>query len=90
MDEQIFIITDGCVWEQNKQNKTFYPHGMEVVDIETGQVRYIRSGSKIKFIDGHITESRDQETYNKEIAPLSSNTKNKSRRKTSKTKSKSK
>jgi hypothetical protein len=34
------------------------------VDTETGQVRYIKSGSKITFVEGQITDSHSQETYN--------------------------
>lgn len=53
--EKTFLITDGCVWEMNKQNDSFKPHSMEVVDVATGQVRYIKSGSHIRFIDGEIS-----------------------------------
>lgn len=60
-----FMITDGCVWEMNRKNGTDYPHSMEVVNVQTGQVRYIRCGSIIKFLDGQITEARNQEKYNK-------------------------
>ena len=59
-----FIVTDGCMWEKNKQDKTCYPHAIEVVDMETGQVRYIKSGSRIQFMEGSITEGRSQEFYN--------------------------
>jgi len=62
---QKFIVTDGCMWEQNKRNTTCHPHAIEVVDVETGQVRYIKSGSVITFVSGNITQSRDQEMYNK-------------------------
>lgn len=65
MNEQIFIVTDLCMWENNKQNKTNYPHAIQVVDLETGQVRYIRSGSKITLVEGQITPSHSQEEYNK-------------------------
>jgi len=64
--EKTFILTDGCLWEMNKQNGTSHPHAIEVVDVETGQVRYIKSGSKVKFISGEITESRSQDSYNKQ------------------------
>lgn len=63
--ENIFILTDGCMWEKNKQEGTSFPHAIEVVDAETGQVRYIKSGSRIKFVEGEITEGRSQEAYNK-------------------------
>lgn len=65
MEKKTFIVTDGCMWEKNKQDNTSFPHSIEVVDSETGQVRYIKSGSKISFIEGEITENRNQETYNK-------------------------
>lgn len=64
-DEEIFIVTDGCMWEQNKQNSTYYPHAIEVVNERTGQVRYIKSGSRISFVEGEISENRNQEEYNK-------------------------
>lgn len=63
--ECTFLLTDGCMWEKQKQEGTFHPHAIEVVDIETGQVRYIQSGSKIRFVEGDITEGRDQKQYNK-------------------------
>lgn len=59
-----FILTDGCMWEKNKKDGTAFPHAIEVVDVETGQVRYIKSGSRIRFIDGQITMTRDQASYN--------------------------
>lgn len=61
-----FILTDSCGWEANKQNGTFFPHAIEVVDTKTGQVRYIKSGARIKFVDGEITKGRDQKEYNKQ------------------------
>ncbi len=63
--KQIFLITDACMWEMNKQNGKSSAHSIEVVDLETGQVRYIKSGSKIAFIEGFITESHNQDDYNK-------------------------
>ncbi len=60
-----FILTDGCMWERNRKDKTSFPHSIEVVDVETGQVRYIKGGSRIKFIEGEITDIRTQEGYNK-------------------------
>jgi len=70
-NEEIYIVTDGCMWEQNKKNSTYYPHAIEVVNSETGQVRYIRSGSKITFVEGEISEGRSQEVYNKTKMPCS-------------------
>lgn len=60
----VFILTDCCMWEQNKKAGTFHPHAIEVVDVETGQTRYIMSGAKIAFIEGKISEGRDQAKYN--------------------------
>jgi len=64
-NEKIFLLTDGCMWEMNKQNSKTHPHSIEVVDMETGSVRYIKSGSRIKFIEGEISVARNQEDYNK-------------------------
>lgn len=63
--EKIYLVTDGCMWEANKRNGTEHSHAMEVVDIKTGAVRYITSGSKIAFIEGEITDIRTQKAYNK-------------------------
>lgn len=60
-----FLLTDACLWEKNRQEGTFHPHAIEVVDIETGQVRYIESGAKIQFVEGKISDNRNQEIYNK-------------------------
>ena len=62
--KKIFILTDGCMWEKNKQDGTSTYHAAEVVDVETGQVRYIRSGSRIEFVDGAISGGRTQDSYN--------------------------
>lgn len=64
-----FLLTDVCLWEQNKQNGVYHPHAIQVVDTETGQVRHIKSGSLISFISGEITAGLDQENYNKLGAP---------------------
>lgn len=66
MTEKVFIVTDGCMWEANKKAGTSHPHAIEVVDMATGEIRYIKSGSRISFIEGEITEGRNQETYNKQ------------------------
>ena len=58
------------MWEQNKRNKTFYPHAIEVVDMETGQVIFIKSGSRIALIEGETTSIRTQEDYNKKTAKM--------------------
>lgn len=52
------------MWEANSRNGTNHPHAMEVVDVETGAVRYITSGSHIKFVKGEITDIRTQKAYN--------------------------
>jgi len=64
--EKTFILTDACMYEANKKAGTAHPHAIQVVDIETGSVRYIKSGSKIKFVAGEITVSHSQEDYNKQ------------------------
>lgn len=64
-NEKIYMLTDGCLWELNKQTGNEHPHSVEVVDLETGAVRYIKSGSRISFIDGEISDLRTQEAYNK-------------------------
>ncbi len=66
--EKIYLLTDGCMWELNKQTGNEHPHAMEVVDLETGAVRYIKSGSRIAFIEGEISDIRDQAAYNKKTA----------------------
>lgn len=63
--EEIYLLTDGCLWEQNKRNGTEHPHAIEVVNTKTGAVRFITSGSKIAFIEGEITDIRSQKAYNK-------------------------
>lgn len=62
--EKTFLLTDGCMWEANKKNGTSFPHSIEVVDEETGQVRFIKSGARIKFVSGSISVARNQEDYN--------------------------
>ena len=52
------------MWEINKQTGNEHPHATEVVDMETGAVRYIKSGSRIAFIEGEITDYRTQKAYN--------------------------
>lgn len=62
--EKVFIVTDDCMWEKNKQEGKTDPHSIGVVDEKTGQTRYIKSGSRIKFIEGEITDLLSQENYN--------------------------
>lgn len=90
-NENIFIVTDLCMWENNKQNKTYFPHAIQVVDFHTGQVRYIKSGARIQLLEGHITPSHSQEEYNKEKNnPMPCSGEDKLLRKKSKTSSKRK
>jgi len=62
--DKTFLLTDSCMWEANKVNGTRSEHCIEVVDQETGQVRYIASGSKIRFVEGDISDVHTQEAYN--------------------------
>ncbi|MFA6095898.1 MAG: hypothetical protein WC767_03610 [Candidatus Paceibacterota bacterium] len=64
--EKTFIVTDSCMWERQKVEGTRHPHAIEVIDEKTGQVRFISSGSRVKFVSGSITESLNQEVYNKQ------------------------
>lgn len=64
MNEKIYLLTDGCLWEINKESGNEHPHSVEVVDLETGAVRYIKSGSRIAFIEGEISDIRTQAVYN--------------------------
>lgn len=64
--DNIFIVTDSCMWEANRQNGTRSAHTIEVVDVETGQVRFIKSGSRIKFVEGEISDAHDQDEYNRQ------------------------
>ncbi len=73
------------MWEANSRNGTAHPHAMEVVDIETGAVQYITSGSHIKFVEGEITDIRTQEAYNKMSAARKDLSVRKSRKGSSKT-----
>lgn len=66
--EKTLLLTDGCMWEMNKQNDQSNPHAIEVVELETGAVRYIKCGAKIKFVEGDITKARDQKSYNRQTS----------------------
>ena len=79
-NEKIYLLTDGCAWELNKQTGNEHPHSIEVVDLETGAIRYIRSGSRIAFIDGQITDIRSQKAYNESKRNMSCNPKSKPHR----------
>ena len=65
--EPVFIVTNHCQWEANKKNKTSYTHAIQVIDQNTGEVRFIKCGSRIQFVSGDITESFSQESYNKQV-----------------------
>lgn len=64
--KKTFIVTDSCMWEANRVNGTRSEHSIEVVDIDTGKTRFIRSGSKIRFVEGFITKEHDQDEYNEQ------------------------
>lgn len=63
-EEDVFILTDSCMWEANKQLNQRATHAIEVISSKTGQTRFIKTGAQIKFIDGEITEPLSQEGYN--------------------------
>lgn len=64
--EKIYIVTDSCMWERSKlENTNKGTHFIEVVDEETGQTVFIKSGSRIKFVDGDLSKVKTQEEYNK-------------------------
>ena len=67
MNEKVYLLTDGCAWEINRQTGNEHPHSIEVVDLETGAVRYIKSGSRIKFLEGEISDIRTQASYNEKV-----------------------
>lgn len=61
---ETFILTDLCMWEKNKQEGKNDTHAIIVIDEKTGQNRMIKGGSRIRFVDGEITEPLKQEDYN--------------------------
>lgn len=63
--ERVFLLTDTCMWEKNRKEGTYHPHAVEVVDVNTGQTRFIKSGAKIAFVEGDISKGRSQEDYNR-------------------------
>lgn len=67
-ESSTFIVTDSCMWEKNKQDGTRAPHAIQVTDEKTGQTRYILTGSRIKFIEGDISQVFSQEQYNDQMA----------------------
>ena len=44
-----YIITDSCCYYPKKGKKRV-PHAVEVVDLETGTVKLLRSGSIIQIV----------------------------------------
>lgn len=62
--DNTFILTDSCMWEKNKQEGKKSPHAIQVVDEDTGKTRFIKSGSRIKFVSGEISPEITQEDYN--------------------------
>ena len=60
----IFILTDACMWEKQKIEGTRIPHAIEVVDEKTGQTRYLKTGTRIRFVSGEISPELSQYTYN--------------------------
>lgn len=56
IENKEYILTDQCFWEQeppenyNPYDKTRKPHGIQLVDIETGTVVNLLSGSIIKVV----------------------------------------
>jgi len=67
--EKVFILTDSCMWEANKQAGTKSEHTIQVIDEETGQCRYMPTGTRIKFVSGNISVPFDQDSYNQEQSP---------------------
>jgi hypothetical protein len=63
--KKVFLLTDICMWEKNKQEGTHAPHAVQAIDVKTGQSFFINSGSRIRFVDGEITEPLSQDEYNK-------------------------
>lgn len=55
-NEVAYIVTDNCFWDTNPpENYNIYdpkrkPHGIELVDVKTGTVVMLKSGSVIKII----------------------------------------
>jgi hypothetical protein len=64
--EKVFILTDLCMWEKNKQEGKSDTHAVIVIDEETGQNRMILGGSKIRFVEGNISSPQTQEDYNQQ------------------------
>ncbi len=63
--KNLYIVTDLCMWEAQKQAGTKAPHAIAVVDEKTGKFRYIKTGARIQFLEGEISDEMSQESYNK-------------------------
>lgn len=46
-----YLVTNNCYWYPKKGTKRT-PHYFEVVDMETGEVKHIKSGAIIQLIRG--------------------------------------
>lgn len=55
MKKQTFLLMDYCGYEAAKQGNSPGYHAIQVVDEKTGQVRFIKSGSRISFLSGEIS-----------------------------------
>jgi len=51
-----YLVTDSCFWEENPPeeynpyDKKRAPHSLQIVDIQTGTVVQLNSGSTIKIV----------------------------------------
>lgn len=65
MKDKIFILTDMCMWEKNRQEGGKDEHAIIVVEKETGKTYVIDGGSEIIFVSGKIKGPATQDDYNK-------------------------
>lgn len=55
-----YIVTDQCMWETarlqdyNPLDPRRAPHALTLVDIETGSIAFLKSGSIIKVIESKL------------------------------------
>ncbi len=45
-----YILTDSCFFYESKKKRGRSPHVIEVVDMETGNVKKLKSGSVIRIV----------------------------------------
>lgn len=45
-----YIVTDSCFFYEPKKKRGRSPHVIELVDVETGNVKKLKSGSVIKIV----------------------------------------